>query len=770
MLCLILLHERLLTQSQQNHVHLISAHQFPLTPRMNYEDAFRLLINAPTIVKQTAPMAWTYVQGPRDGTVWLEWLSPRQSNERRFSSDGYIWGDSETTARAECGGYTIEWMMHTVGYNPKLDHTASHARTRYHLIGKNSSLNAAPPDPKLWIVHYHQTQHGNMLPVQQVPTSPHARQTMHERRWLEAQGTLTRVPFMLHDREHWPTIGIPDGTHVPSLQRPGGMYANPMLQQQQQMMSQRFPQQHYPSAQGPPLKRARVSGGNSAPSSREGYHEIIEDEENVDYGDYFDHLTLREISMARYSQHHQWMEEVFSSPYASAHIVPPDLGLGLMGELKGLTEGILNPPSLKEIGLETKDPARAKEAQPFTNLKKEQIDEFNRRVEKHLAEGEAEIERMKKEHADKMNEWKKSKTLADAERRLRHVTWDGHASAVPVFRFDAASANEKGAEPVPGETLEGVVKNVETALGVKIAPRKDVTIVQKGGLEREEEQRQVDITRDTQVGVDAQKSTVQSNGLANGAGTSIAQSRMALDRSLDVSAASSGSQMSPQATPSNVPQAPLQTAQAGVPSTLNALVQEQQSGEVVGEHHGLDEMEGMPEGDASLMDMDVDTGDIDFVDYQAQDMADETADVGQASLLDANQGLATDHSAGMRTAQSAIHDIAAAQPSLTTAVEASTAPPPHDDTNTGNLPVMPTADVPAQQASNDTSALEDSDLFGESTFDDLTNMGDTNNAEDALLDFDAGAGGDDAAFDDTMQGMSEAGPEGQSDQQRSAMS
>ncbi|KAK4548858.1 hypothetical protein LTR36_008631 [Oleoguttula mirabilis] len=466
-------------QLLQNHVHLISGHRFPLIASLSLDQAFRYLIDAPQIVKALAPMSWTYVQAPQDGTLWLEWLTS-EKNEGRFPSDGYVWGDTEQTYRQEFGGYTVEFMVHTLGYRIQYDHMASHARTRYHLVNKNPSVNAAPPDPSLWLVHYHQAENNRVLPSNQVPFTPQMRQFVAERTWLESQGTLEKKDFMLHDRSSWPSIDVPSkpGMHAQQMRQPG-MYGTNLPQA-------RMP--FYPQTTGQPsnAKRQKMNPP-MAGAAPDGMHDTsIEDEEKATLGDFFDHLTPRDISMTRYMQHHRWMEEVFSSPYASAQIVPADLGLGLMGELKGLTEGILQPPSLDFSG-DKAQTSRAKEAQPFTNLKKEQLEDFNKRVEKHLEEGQAEIEKMKADHAAKMAEWKKSSKLMQAEKRLRYATWEGHESAVPAFRFEEPAASGHGEEGAKREALDDVVKDVEGLLGVKISTHKEASMIEKGGLEKEEE-------------------------------------------------------------------------------------------------------------------------------------------------------------------------------------------------------------------------------------------------------------------------------------------
>ncbi|KAK5674374.1 hypothetical protein LTS10_012958 [Elasticomyces elasticus] len=466
----------------QNHVHLISGHRFPIIASLDLAQALIYLLDAPTIVKTIAPMSWTYVQAPPDGTLWLEWLPPTRMETQTFSSDGYIWADTESTFRHDYKGYTIEVLKHTMGYRMNYDQMASHARTRFHIVAKNPSVNAAPPDPALWIVHYHQAD--RILPASQAPFPPQMQQIMQERKWLESQGKLEKRDFMLHDRQSWPQITVPasNGRGQGGMQQQG-MYGQPNPSQLQQVRGQPayYPQQVAAGGGQPPAAKRQRPNPPVAGGSHDGVHDVnIEEEENTTQGDFFDHLTTRDISMARYTQHHRWMEEVFSSPYASNQLVPADLGLGLMGELKGLTDGILEPPQVADV---TARPTKPTEAQPFTNLSQDQVAEFNRRVAKHLEEGKAEIERMKVEHEEKMSAWKKSGGVMKAEKRLRQATWEGHENAVPVFRFEGDGANAEGAGD--GGTVQSLVQEVEELLGMKIGPRKEAVVVEKGGLEEE---------------------------------------------------------------------------------------------------------------------------------------------------------------------------------------------------------------------------------------------------------------------------------------------
>lgn len=715
-------------------------------------------------------MAWNYIAAPQDGTVWLEWISSR-NGEHRFPSDGYVWGDPEQAHRREFGGYSIEMMIHTVGYRPGFDQVASHARTRYHFIAKNPSVNAAPPDPSLWIVHYHQTDQHSMMPVNQLQITSPMRQILTERRWLEGQGRLERKDFMLHDREHWPTINVPGHAHLPPIQQ-SGMHSNPMMQQQ--MNQQRFPQHPYASAQGPPAKRQRHSGPNAMPGSSDGVHDTsLEDEENTSQGDFFDFLSPREISMARYMQHHRWMEEVFSSPYASSQIVPPDLGLGIMGELKGLTDGILPPPSIDELQKPQERPNKAKDAQPFTNLKKEQIDEFNRRVEKHLEEGRAEIERMKKEHAEKMAEWKKTKTLMQAEKRLRHATWEGHENAVPAFRLETPATNGHAEDGAPTETVEDVVKDVETVLGVKIESHKDATMIEKGGLEKDEEQSREEIAFDGGVADDQEMSGMQQQeAMMSSASHNGAATQSAYTQSLPP-ATETKAQALEQSIPTDLPQPSFegQHTDHEQPDAANQVPPPVPDS--MCQHDPLDNMGGVDEGENLFMegmDMDVDTGDIDFIEHPealgdesigASGGPDVAADFSAQPDVQAPEG----QSAGAATSAALGTSHTASPVTLGEAGEQQ-APTPQqfpqqlpEEGTVSSEPAIDTTSIPQETAIADIGEHDpglggagETGMFDDGTFDDLTNM-DDGNGDDGLIDFDGGMGMEDSAFGDALHGM-----------------
>jgi hypothetical protein len=241
------------------------------------------------------------------------------------------------------------------------------------------------------------------MPSGQIPIPREIHVQLQMRAQLQAAGPLNRKEFMLHDQTNWPKVEFG-----------------------QQFM--RGPQPHYNPmqpgrpyvAQPPPAKRQRLPNQPQARPALPGasaQDTTLEDEENATQ-DAFDFLTPREISLSRYKQHHEWMEEIFSSPYAIGKIAPIDLGLGLMGELAPLTAGILDVSGAEKPD-GTKD---VKAIKNYYKLEPEQLKDFEKRVSDYATKEQAEIDQMKADHARKMSQLKRTRTYIKAERRLRDLS------------------------------------------------------------------------------------------------------------------------------------------------------------------------------------------------------------------------------------------------------------------------------------------------------------------------------------------------------------
>lgn len=473
---------------------------------------------------------------------------------------------------------TLEIAFHNSGYRPGADNVTSHCRRRYRFMSKNPSVHALPPDPSLWLVHYGQADPQHCFPTSQLPLSHQSRQQLAERQWIESQGRLDRQDFMLHDREKWPQLNMPGRAAVPGVpaynqnvyqQSPMAHIGNPRF-------SGNFYQQAQQGHAGPsPAKRARQhppAPAHASAAALMAQDTSIEDEENVLLGDLLDHLTQRDISLTRYMQHHDWMDEVYSSPFATGQIVPMDLGFGLMGELAGLTEGLFDTPS---SALEKPEPKTKDTPAAYKKVTSEQLQEFEKRVQAHKEKEQNEIARMKEEHARRMDSLRKSKSLVKAEKKLRNASWKPSGSGNEFWRLE--KTNDQDANQI--------VEQVEELLGGSIQAQKEATMVSEGGYRKEEKRTPP---------ADADMSGMQMDG----AGLDAAQSLQSASGAPAESALQIEQPQLPTQQISADPQAPQQLPQSAAPSAPDS---------------NMENLESMDTGNFSLPDdMELDTGNFNF--------------------------------------------------------------------------------------------------------------------------------------------------------------
>src|SRR2546423_5846570 len=220
---------------------------------------------------------------------------------------------------------------------------ACHARRRYRLLpSKNPNTGIAPPDPSLWIVHYQKAERRDCTPSQSIQIQPQVQAILQQRRLLQSYGQLARKEFMLHDRSNWPVINLP--TALAPMSHPQ-IFANNLARQTQANMmgGQQVGALNGPMAAANRANQMAHVRGRSA--NLLAGDVTIEEEEDVSRGDMLDFMTPRDISKLRYEQHHEWMEEIMNSPFATKQIIPTDLGLGRKGELESLTSGFFEAPT-----------------------------------------------------------------------------------------------------------------------------------------------------------------------------------------------------------------------------------------------------------------------------------------------------------------------------------------------------------------------------------------------------------------------------------------
>lgn len=308
---------------------------------------------------------------------------------------------------------------------------------------------------------------------------------MGQRRYLQSQGQLARKEFLLHDRNNWPTINFPP--QIPPQIPPQG-FAQPQAAAYANAQAGRpgfYPPQAHPGAVPPAPAQGKAQRAHRAPSAAmaAAAADFALEDEDVASGDVMDLLTPREVSKMRYVQHHEWMEEIFASHYAISQITPVSLGLGRKGELESLTAGFFDAPAGAE--------GQEGQAPDATKLEPAKAEEFADRVAKKVADMTAEIEKLKKQHARRMERFNRSSLFKDAELRLRDAAADPTATGTEVWRLEGRIIvpNEEGETPQLDYLEEkakykvnDVVREVETAWKKQIVPEPKVSCVEKGGL------------------------------------------------------------------------------------------------------------------------------------------------------------------------------------------------------------------------------------------------------------------------------------------------
>ncbi|KAK8050379.1 hypothetical protein PG994_012109 [Apiospora phragmitis] len=425
------------------HVHLLSTFRYTQKARVEIPEVTNWLMNAPQIARDKAPFFWTYLDRPENGYITLTW-QPLQLMGTNFSSDGYIWPPQEQYFTQEVGnGVILEMYYHRAGYALG-EPLATHSRRRFRLIPpKVHNPNVPQVDPSLWIVHYGPIDNNERIPVQMLPRDPRTDGILQTRAYLQRCGQIQRKEFILGDRVNWPQITWPrEPVRQPVYAgNRGGVPAAVA----------------YPTH--PPPGESTACRYRSHASVRGAY----EDDEDTSRGDLFDHLTPREISLVRYRQNHEWMEEILSSPYRLGQIGFTNLGLGMKGELSSLTDGIF-------------------EAQGHLDPKL--AEEFRKRVDERIASTNDEIAKRKADHEKKMAKFKKNSLLTTAEKELRFAVDDAGPGAITLETRPEEPEEGSGRwMSKQNKSVDDIVSQVEAQLGRHAEVIYDLRRIQDGGYQ-----------------------------------------------------------------------------------------------------------------------------------------------------------------------------------------------------------------------------------------------------------------------------------------------
>lgn len=334
---------------------------------------------------------WTYLNAPPEGALLLVW-----QNHSDFASDGYVYRSPEQSFGMGVKGYAIETRVRPAGFQSPNEAMASMVRRRYHIVG--SPNHGLPFDPNLWIVHYAKLPPQEHFPVNRIPITPQIQHSLSLRRALQSYGPqLLGRKFLLRDRSTWPVLTLPP-----------------------QLQSSRTPSHSQPSQAGTQSQpsstrhQSMSANGTNGTLGLNAFSMMFEDEE-VSTGDLLDNITQRDISRIRYKYNHEWMEEIFASPYRSDQIIPVDLGLGRKGELAALTSPFFMAPTTTALRPRRSENEKEEPAPYIGRLPPGKAEEFASAVKAKIAETESEMENMREEHAKKIAKLQQLRKIGEEE-------------------------------------------------------------------------------------------------------------------------------------------------------------------------------------------------------------------------------------------------------------------------------------------------------------------------------------------------------------------
>ena len=391
-----------------------------------------------------------------------------------------------------------------------------HGRRRYRLVPTpEPGQNPPTIDPCLWLVHYYrQADPEHQIPAQSIRPPVHEQQLMTERGMLQQQGQLLQLQhkeFMLRDRDNWPTINLPGSSATSYPQQAMGYPGNVMahMSRSQQTAYMQNPQ----AAMGPSSKRPRHSSAGHNPMSSTaipmlgtGQDSNHDDEDSLLGADYMDLLSPQDISRERYKQHHEWLEEILSSPYDTNQIQPGDLGLGRKGELESLTKDFFKAHTHTDIKIGEERALRNQvtpddyQAQRIIaddiptvrvgRLEPGKSDDFRKRAAQRMENLQTEMEDLRQQHAKRMERITRGRSWKDLNHRVRESTMDMMNAAA----IDRNAANSK--------EVDSMIEKAERTVNKRVRPLRLVECTEKGGLE---ENIRRNATRDSDEEAEASK-------------------------------------------------------------------------------------------------------------------------------------------------------------------------------------------------------------------------------------------------------------------------
>ncbi|KAG5519523.1 hypothetical protein PMAC_001677 [Pneumocystis sp. 'macacae'] len=286
---------------------------YPVNPHLSIESITEMLIKASGVAQQV-PFVWNFIDKPVDGQIFLVWLPP-ESNMNP-PPDGLQYMGSENCYRVDIGGNTIEIFEHKYGFHPATESHTSRIRRRFRLIkGGNDQL---------WLIYYLRSNENDRLLANSQTATPQPPRSY-------PLPYIQNKPFMLYENTIQTSRSYNSSSNV--LTRPMMYYNNsPSSKGNQAYQKNQYSAQSgelhsnstYTIQSNVPYdsrKKQKINSStavdhgssnteNSSSTQSKGMSETEEPQ-----GDELDFLTPRDISIARYMRHHNWIEEIFSNTF-----------------------------------------------------------------------------------------------------------------------------------------------------------------------------------------------------------------------------------------------------------------------------------------------------------------------------------------------------------------------------------------------------------------------------------------------------------------------
>ncbi|KAL1918797.1 uncharacterized protein VTP21DRAFT_2819 [Calcarisporiella thermophila] len=278
---------------------------YPAADQLSPEVAANLLTKASSL-KSQLQFAWSYIDKHEvDGQIYLVYVT---ASDDQYPHDGLQYMSEERHSNVTLqDGRVLRVSTRMHGFRPQEQYT-SMVRTRFRLL--------SPGEQQLEILYYKRMDQNARIPADSTVARPAPR-----RYPLPQISTQPSNPFLTGGAlPSYHVVNAPISNATPHGQRPFQMPSqHGFIRPPAQMpVAHGFPQHSPPRAS--PKKQIQ----NPQQVARVPHAPTEEAEEPS--GDELDHISFRELAMARYKRNHDYMSEIFT-PYNASRLIPVSLNL-----------------------------------------------------------------------------------------------------------------------------------------------------------------------------------------------------------------------------------------------------------------------------------------------------------------------------------------------------------------------------------------------------------------------------------------------------------